>query len=133
MWISSQEPSCFGGFKSKTQKLLQRLLMPQLLERGLRPKRIALSPLMLGTLLSLAQGCRSSQPPPIDICLGDGFGGADCTLSDGSHAYKTPSQLKNSWIIPDQKQAASFTGWCYDIPSDQAQAAMEKISLEARL
>lgn len=88
--------------------------------------------LMLGMMSLLVQGCRSSTPPPTDVCIGDGFGGADCTLSDGSHAYKPPSQLKSAWIIPDQKQAQLFVGWCYDTSPAAVAPAMEKVAEEAR-
>lgn len=81
---------------------------------------------MLGLMLLSCPACRSSTPPPTDICVGDGFGGADCTLSTGEHKYKSPSDLKGAWIIPDQKQATSFVSWCYDATQEQVQAAMEK-------
>lgn len=94
--------------------------------------RIDIRLLMLGTLLFLAPGCRGSSPPPTDICIGDGFGGADCTLSDGTHAYKSPSDLKNSFILPDQKQAQNFVAWCYDTSSSNVAPAMAKIQEQAR-
>lgn len=80
---------------------------------------------MLGMLLLLAPGCRKSTPPPTDICIGDGFGGADCTLSDGTHQYKSPSVLRGAWIIPDQKQAAAYVSWCYDASLNQTQQVMD--------
>lgn len=74
--------------------------------------------LMLGTAyllaLALLSSCRKDPPPPTDICQGDGFGGANCTLSSGEHVYKTPSELENSWIIPDQKQAENLMRWCFN-------------------
>jgi len=82
--------------------------------------------LMLGSLFFSLPACRSSGPPPTTICTGDGAGGGDCTLPDASHQYKSPSDLKNSWIIPDQKQAAAFVSWCYDITPEQAAKYMEK-------
>lgn len=88
--------------------------------------KIAIKLLMLGALLSSVLGCRSSTPPATDICIGDGLGGADCTLSTGEHAYKTPSELKDSWIIPDQKQATAFVSWCYDTSPRNVKPAMEK-------
>lgn len=87
--------------------------------------------LMLGTLLLVAPACRTSQPPPTDICTGDGFGGANCTLSDGSHVKKLPSELNHSWIIPDQKQAAAFTSWCYDASVEDVQKQMSQLEVEA--
>jgi hypothetical protein len=74
--------------------------------------------LMLGiallAFLVLLSSCRKDPPPPIDICEGDGVGGAYCTLSDGSHIQLLPSQLKRAWIIPDQEQAKAFVNWCYN-------------------
>ena len=67
--------------------------------------------------LSGASSCRKDPPPQTDICLGDGHGGADCTLKDGSHAYRLPSQLENSFIIPDQQQAKDLMSWCYQVGS----------------
>lgn len=74
---------------------------------------------MLGTTLlvclaSLAVSCRSDKAPPIDICQGDGHGGANCTAADGHHYYLVPSQLAQSWVIPNQEQAKAFVTWCYN-------------------
>ena len=87
---------------------------------------------MLGLLLLSAQGCRNDTPPPTDICIGDGHGGADCTLWTGEHAYKTPSQLKSAWIIPDQQQAAAYVAWCYGTTPQVAANAMTVIAVEAK-
>lgn len=64
--------------------------------------------------LLLIPACRKDKAPPTDVCIGDGFGGADCTLSTGEHAYKKPSDLRNAWMIPDAKQAQAFADWCYN-------------------
>lgn len=85
---------------------------------------------MLGLLLLSVPACRSSTPPPTDICIGDGVGGADCTLSDGAHAYKKPSELKNAWLIPDQKQAQNFVSWCYDVSPETAKNGMDHVAFE---
>jgi hypothetical protein len=60
----------------------------------------------------LLYGCRSDKPPRIDVCLGDGAGGADCTLKNGEHVYRSPSQLKNYWMTP-QGDMTAFASWCY--------------------
>lgn len=69
-----------------------------------------------GRALSLAlvvlSSCRETTPPKIDICVGDGFGGADCVLKDGSRAYISPMNLKNYWMTP-QEDMKSFANWCY--------------------
>jgi hypothetical protein len=116
--------SHFGGYSDKTQKLFPRLLMLPHWLRGLNPMKTVIKPLMLGILLLSVPACRTSNPPATDICIGDGHGGADCTLSSGVHQYKTPSELNNSWIIPDQTQAANFVSWCYDISPNDATFAM---------
>lgn len=51
-------------------------------------------------------------PPKIEVCIGDGFGGADCKSSSGETVYKSPSQLKNYWMT-NQNDMAAFSSWCY--------------------
>lgn len=80
---------------------------------------------IVGTLLCLATvSCRTDSPPPTDICIGDGIGGADCTLKDGSHSWLSPSQLDHAWIIPTQDQAKAYIAWCYDTDADTAESGM---------
>lgn len=88
--------------------------------------------LKLGTMLCLSlasvllSSCRNSNPPPIDICIGDGFGGADCVLKDNTKAYLSPSQLKNYWMTPEADEAA-FSSWCYDASQSNVKAQMKAI------
>lgn len=81
---------------------------------------------LLLVLALLLASCRQSQPPAIEICLGDGVGGADCIEADGSKLYRLPSQLNNYWMTnqPDMK---NFASWCYSASSSQTSDAMSQI------
>ena len=74
--------------------------------------------LCLALALSLSS-CKSSRsdPPPVlsIICLGDGFGGADCSLADGTKKYLPPSELKNYWMTTNG-DAQNLVQWCYNPP-----------------
>lgn len=87
-------------------------------------------------------GCRSDKPPKIDICLGDGVGGADCTLREGSELrakcmyhndangegwYCPPSALANTWITT-QTDMESFSSFCYDVSKKTARKSMRSIA-----
>lgn len=74
----------------------------------------------------LSSGCRESVPPKIEICIGDGFGGADCIEADGSKLYKSPSALKNYWMTNEPDQA-NFTAWCYDSGVPAVNAGMSQV------
>lgn len=71
-----------------------------------------------GKMLCLAlafslSGCRTDQPPKLSIiCIGDGFGGADCVENGGARTYKSPTDLKNYWMTTETDQA-NFSSWCY--------------------
>ena len=74
-------------------------------------------PLKIGALCLLAivsrSGCRKDTPPVFSvICLGDGFGGADCSVADGSRKYLKPSELKNFWMTTNADMQ-NYTSWCY--------------------
>lgn len=79
----------------------------------------------LGCLLSLS-ACRKDPPPKIDIGTGDGFGGANAVLKNGTREYWPPSKLKNAWIT-NQEDMAAFAAWCYDIDVETARAALENL------
>ena len=84
--------------------------------------------LVLGTLSS----CRSSQPPTLSlICIGDGFGGADCVNETGAKVYKAPSELKNFWMTTEVDQQ-NFSAWCYDTSPAITEQAMINIAKVAR-
>ncbi len=74
-------------------------------------------------------GCRKSKPPVIEICIGDGFGGADCILRDDTKVYKAPSELKNYWLT-SQEDMAAFSSWCYDADAIVVKKAMQQIELQ---
>ncbi len=104
----------------------------QLLKNGAR----------LSLLLALlSSGCRKDQPPAIDICIGDGFGGANCTLIFGSPLIpkctpKTdghdglywcpPTALGNSWITTEESMKL-FSSWCYKTSPDVVEVQMNQI------
>src|SRR4051812_30775572 len=93
---------------------------------------------LLACLGLLLNSCRTSTPPPMDICLGDGFGGADCQLRAGSEMisrcsqnpkgyYCPPSALLNMWMTTETDEA-SFAKWAYDTNSSEPiQKGMDKI------
>ena len=101
--------------------------------------------LLLASLVLLNNGCRNSTPPPIDICIGDGSGGADCVLRPGSPLalvcmkldrpegvsyWCSPSKLENAWITT-QQDMAEFSAWCYDIDRALIEQEMQKIRTKA--
>lgn len=90
---------------------------------------------VLGILSSVVlSACRSSTSPPIDVCIGDGFGGADCVLASGDVAYRSPSELKNFWMTT-QDHMRQYSAWCYDTNAanvDPAMAEILKKSAEVR-
>lgn len=81
---------------------------------------------LVGALIS---SCRHDSPPPIEVCLLDGFGGGDCTEPDGTQLYKSPSAMKNYWATsPDDE--ARYTAWCYDTTVARVTPRMEQIKEE---
>lgn len=71
-----------------------------------------------GAALCLAlvtlNGCRKDQPPAVELCQLDGFGGADCIAKDGSKLYRAPSELKN-FIALSPADEEAFATWCYSV------------------
>lgn len=80
----------------------------------------------LGTLLLLANACRTDQPPPTPFGVGDGVGGAKVTEADGSHKYYLPSELKGAFVIPDPNKAAAFMSWCYGTSPEEISAKIKE-------
>lgn len=79
-------------------------------------------------LLSLLMfsACRSDPPPQIIICIGDGFGGADCSIpGQQQKEYWSPSKLENSWITT-QDEMARFTAWCYKTDLETARTGLRE-------
>lgn len=91
--------------------------------------------LRCGTMLFLAtvllSSCRKSPPPQIDICIGDGFGGADCVMKDGSEKYIGPSGLTNFWMT-NQNDMASFSAWCYQTSVETTQKTLTQMQNRIR-
>lgn len=79
-----------------------------------------------GALLLAVSGCRSSQPPQIILCIGDGLGGADCDVPGVGKEYWPPTKLQNAWITT-QDDMAKFAAWCFDTNLETAKAGMLKI------
>lgn len=71
--------------------------------------------------------CRTSVPPQIEICLGDGFGGADCVERDGTQMYRSPSSLQNYWMT-NQVDESSFSQWCYQTTQENVDLHMQMIA-----
>lgn len=86
--------------------------------------------LLIG-LACFISACRRDLPPKIDICIGDGFGGADCVLKTGEKAYRSPSELKNYWATT-QADMAAFSSWCYQASPQVIEAQMKAIEEAAR-
>ncbi len=99
-----------------------------------------------GAMLCLAVAtlsCRTSSPPPLDTCLGDGFGGADCSLREGSSLlakcvslanggyYCPPSATKNMWMTT-QEDMRNFAAFCYDVDQSVAASNMKAMRAEIR-
>lgn len=85
--------------------------------------------LLYSSLLTLAvlSSCRTSRPPPISlICIGDGFGGGDCVTDHGEKVYKSPTELKNFWMTP-QDDEARFASWCYKTDEQFTKQVMNKM------
>lgn len=89
----------------------------------IRKSKVSLAALACLFLFS----CRESSPPQLSIiCLGDGFGGADCVDSSGNKVYKSPSQLLNYWMTTEADEQ-NFSSWCYG--GDAPAAAAVKIGM----
>lgn len=95
-------------------------------------------------VLALAlSGCRTSNPPVIDICLGDGFGGGDCKLRVGSRLragcmlihddkyYCPPTLLKNAWMTT-QEDMAAYAAWAADADVLVVNQEMGRIETEIK-
>lgn len=93
--------------------------------------RVSMPGVWLLAVLVLLPNCRSSIPPAIEICLGDGVGGADCIERDNTKIYRPPSELKNYWMTNEPDEAA-FASWCYNANPDQVQAVMNQKRLDLK-
>lgn len=82
-------------------------------------------------LFLLLTSCRSSTPPQIEICLGDGFGGADCLLATGEKITRLPSELQNYWMSPSE-DFSRFAAWCYDTRQNLISKHMEDLRIDLK-
>jgi hypothetical protein len=95
----------------------------------IRPQKLG-KMLCLGLVLALS-ACRTSQPPPKEICILDGHGGGDCVESDGMLKYRLPSEMLNYWAT-NQVDMQNFSAWCYNTTPQTAHQAMAILSEQAR-
>jgi hypothetical protein len=63
------------------------------------------------------------------ICLGDGVGGADCSLPNGGQSHLLPSQLKNFWMTTNADMQ-NFSAWCYQTTPEIAAKGLKEIRSE---
>jgi hypothetical protein len=82
--------------------------------------------LVLGLLI--LNSCRSDTPPAIENCILAPAGGADCVEVDGSHVFKTPSQMVDYWAT-NGSDFAKFVGWAYGAKTP-AQMAVVRAGLQ---
>lgn len=85
--------------------------------------------LCLALVFLSLNSCRKSHPPHIEVCLGDGVGGADCVEADGTTRYRLPSELNNYWMT-NQPDMQNFSSWCYDTNLKNAAMGMESIQTQ---
>lgn len=85
---------------------------------------VAIAVLLLPTLY----GCPSKDfPPPFDIiCTGDGYGGSNCSLKDGSRKKLLPSEMKNMWCTT-QDDIAKFSAWAYGVSSNEVEQRLSEM------
>ncbi len=84
--------------------------------------------LVLGIFLS---GCRSDEPPPIEICNLNQAGGARCRLVTGQNVTKLPSELSGYWAT-SQQDMARFSAWCFDTSYTNAMRTLLNVENELR-
>lgn len=80
--------------------------------------------LLVVLILTSILGCRGKKPPPMGICIGDGFGGCDGVDINGEVVAKTPSELKKN-IILVPTEFASYVAYCQGITLEAAQAIVD--------
>lgn len=103
----------------------------------------SLSLVPLFSALALLAGCRTTTPPAIDICIGDGSGGADCILRENSRlksscvateeggVYCPPSVLENMWMTTPEDMA-EYSRWCYDTNASVIRTQMDALETKAK-
>ena len=128
--------SLFGGSQDKPRLRFLQSQMRQLFQQGHKLMQIDMRRLRHGKKLCLLLGllalnsCRSSQPPGIEICILDGYGGADCIETNGTKLYKSPSALLDYWAT-NETDESNYTQWCYDINAQIVNANMKQIKKAA--
>lgn len=87
--------------------------------------------LLSAALVFLLSSCRTSQPPIIEVCIADGFGGMDCVEHDQSRLYRPPSESLNYWCTNSTDEAA-FASWAYDTSESVIRPQMKIIRDRAK-
>ena len=78
-------------------------------------------------LALLLSGCpQKSPPPPMEVCIHDGVGGADCVEHDGSKLYRPPSAMANYWCT-NQEDEAAYASWATGANSEEVSDQMTEI------
>ncbi len=86
--------------------------------------RRALTALFTLALALSLSSCRHDVPPQIILCIGDGLGGADCSIPGvPEREYWPPSKLNDAWITT-QDDAAKLLAWCYHTTPDKVTPIM---------
>lgn len=70
-------------------------------------------------------------PPRVEVCILDGYGGADCVETNATQLYRSPSMLKNYWST-SQPDMANWSSWCYGATPAQVTPVMTEIEAQAR-
>lgn len=87
---------------------------------------------VITTLLIISSlACRTSKPPGITICLGNGLGGATCKDPMGVVTHKSPSELENYWML-SPTDSLNFSKWCYDTSLDAATKGLNLMNEEIK-
>lgn len=87
-------------------------------------KHLKSGKLLLVVLALSLSACRKDPPPPMDNCLGDGQGGADCLDISGNYYYCDAECMLNRLAFR-QDQFANFAAWCYDTKVKNVKPALQ--------
>lgn len=63
-------------------------------------------------IISFSLSCRTSKPPGMTVCLGNGAGGADCVDQFGVRSTKLPSELEDFFML-SPSDASAYSSWCF--------------------
>ncbi len=112
--------------KQRIDSSWTRRLARQKRRRKRTARRLSIFGALLLTALVIFSSCRRDKAPQIEICIADGFGGAECDLPGKGKYYKKPSELENYWMT-NQDDMARLTSWCYGTSIDRAKSELEEL------